>query len=204
MIGVLDYGQGNLFNARNGLLRAGAKRVGVVKTSRGILESDALVIPGVGSFSTAMARLAPLREAILEFSLQKRPLLGICLGMQVLFEEGLEGGRTKGLGLLRGTVRKLVGAPRLPHVGWNTVLAIGEGRLFAGIRNNPQFYFVHSYAAAGVGENAISGMTEYGRPFVSAVESGNVFGVQFHPEKSAGAGARVLGNFVDLAKREMG
>ncbi|MFH1199519.1 MAG: imidazole glycerol phosphate synthase subunit HisH [Candidatus Micrarchaeota archaeon] len=201
MIGILDYGQGNLFNARNGLMRAGAKNAGIVRTSRQIAGCDALVIPGVGSFSTAMLKLALLRETILDFALQKRPILGICLGMQVMFDEGLEGGRTKGLGLLRGTVRKLVGAPRLPHIGWNTVSSRGNGVLFQGLPENPQFYFVHSFAAAGVNENTIAGVTDYGRPFVSAVETGNMFGVQFHPEKSGADGEALLRNFVKYSRR---
>ncbi len=206
MIGVLDYGQGNLYNARNGLRRAGAKRVKVVETRSEIDKCSALVIPGVGSFSEAMKKLEPLRSCLREFVGEGKPLLGICLGMQVLFEEGEEGGKTVGLGLLAGSVRKLRGASKLPHIGWNSVLSnkragVPESLLWKGLPENPFFYFVHSYAGVPVEESVIIGRTEYGKKFVSAVQRRNVFGVQFHPEKSGKNGEKVLANFVELTEK---
>lgn len=196
MIGVLDYGMGNLGSVSYALARIGARSV-VVRTAREIEECSALVIPGVGSFNAAMQELEKLKPAIKWFASTGKPVLGICLGMQVLFERGSEGGSCRGLGLLEGSVRKMRFAPKLPHVGWNNVRAKRKNSLFKGIPNGACFYFVHSYACE-LARECVLGTTKYGKQFVSAAGKENVFGVQFHPEKSGAAGERLLKNFVEL------
>lgn len=177
---IIDAGYGNAFSVRQALIRAGADVVDE--------NEDGVILPGVGAFDTAASNLERAQEAIAS----GRPFLGICLGMQVLFE-GSEEGRKKGLGVLQGRVSKLK-APTLPHMGWNTV-DFNKSRLADGIEK-PWFYFVHSYACP---ENrTVTGWTEYGQRFASVVEKDNVFGVQFHPEKSGESGARLLENFVEV------
>ncbi len=194
---VLDYGSGNLHSAQRALTRAGADVV-VSADLAVAAEADGLVVPGVGAFAACMAALEALgaREVITARVAAGRPVLGICVGAQILFEYGDEHGtHTKGLGLLPGGVSRLAAA-RLPHMGWNTVVAPAGSRLFAGVRPDTRFYFVHSYAArphpalAEIG--ALVAVTDHGGPFVAAVESGPLSATQFHPEKSGDAGAALL------------
>ena len=196
MIGLLDYGGSNLASVSSAFARLGAK-TRIVRRPGEISACDALVIPGVGSFNAAMERLAPLRPAISAFAESGKPALGICLGMQVLFEKGSEGGDVKGLGLLSGSVEKMGFAPKLPHVGWNTAVAVRESPLFRGL-GKEWFYFVHSFACKPSRESDLLAVTEYGQLFASAVERENVLGVQFHPEKSGAAGERLLKNFLEM------
>lgn len=182
-IRILQAGYGNTFSVRKALERAGAK---VVDRSE-----DGVVLPGVGAFDTGASNLEAATSAIQS----GKPFLGICLGMQLLFESSEEG-YEKGLGVLKGRVKRLQ-SRTLPHMGWNTVESAGS-RLLDGVRN-PWFYFVHSYACA---ENeCATGWTTYGQRFASVVEKGNVFGVQFHPEKSGRCGAQVLENFVEVVRQ---
>lgn len=192
---VLDYGSGNLRSAQRALERAGAQ-VDVSADTAAAREADGLVVPGVGAFAACMAGLAAVGGAALinERVRAARPVLGICVGMQVLFEAGVEHGeQTAGLAILPGRIERLA-APRLPHMGWNTVRAAAGSRLFAGLEPDARFYFVHSYAAHR-SSGAVS-FTEYGESFVAAVEHGPVSATQFHPEKSADAGAALLANWV--------
>lgn len=200
VVGVLDYGMGNIASVKAGLARAGAEKVVVVRSSKQISACDSLVVPGVGSFAAAMRQISPLKSSIERFVEQRKPLLGICLGMQLLFEDGNEGGNSKGLGLLRGRVELLAGAPKLPHVGWNQVKQSRKSCLFKSVANEAFFYFVHSYACFPKEESTAISKTDYGTTFVSAVEKQNVFGVQFHPEKSGEQGKRVLQNFLEVAR----
>jgi imidazole glycerol-phosphate synthase subunit HisH len=192
---VLDYGSGNLRSAQRALERVGAD-VTVTADRRAALECDGLVVPGVGAFAACMAGLAGIGgDSIIEDRLTAmRPLLGICVGMQVLFTAGVEHGvETDGLGVLPGRVEQLQ-APVLPHMGWNTVEMCTGSRLFAGLPADTRFYFVHSYAAAHT-----SGLVSYathGSRFAAAVEDGLVSATQFHPEKSGDAGAALLENWV--------
>ena len=192
---VLDYGSGNLRSAQRALERVGAE-VTVTADRTAALEADGLVVPGVGAFAACMAGLRDVEgPAIISARLAaRRPLLGICVGMQVLFEAGVEHGlETDGLGVLPGRVESLH-APVLPHMGWNTVTPAAASALFAGMADGTRFYFVHSYAAHQT-DGAVS-TAHHGEDFVAAVENGVISATQFHPEKSGDAGAAVLENWL--------
>ena len=210
---VLDYGSGNLRSASRALQRAGADVV-VTADADAALKADGLVVPGVGAFAACMRGLRAVRgaEIIAKRLAGSRPVLGICVGMQVLFTEGLEhGDRTPGCGAWPGVVERLE-APVLPHMGWNTVSAPPPTRLFAGIGPQERFYFVHSYAvrswpAPGQGEAGEPGEPDplltwavHGQPFVAAVEDGPLCATQFHPEKSGDTGAALLANWLELIR----
>lgn len=197
-IGILDYGMSNLGSVNSAFARLKAKSV-TVKSATEILNCDGLVIPGVGAFSEAMKQLSRLQAEIAQFAASGRPILGICLGMQVLFEEGTENGISEGLGLLQGKVEKL-SAPKLPHVGWNEVKQTGNAGLFRNITDNSCFYFVHSYACNPSRKKDIVATTVFENRFASAVERGNILGVQFHPEKSGKVGEALLKNFCEVVK----
>lgn len=196
-VAVLDYGSGNLRSAQRAFVRAGAS-VTVTPDVAAAAEADGLVVPGVGAFAACMAGVDTLGagEMVAARVAAGRPVLGICVGAQILFEYGEEHGVvTKGLGLLPGGVTRL-DAPRVPHMGWNTVSAPPLSRLFAGMAPDARFYFVHSYAArpgpALDGAGAAVTVADHGRPFVAAVELGPLAATQFHPEKSGDAGAALL------------
>ncbi|MEO9140112.1 MAG: imidazole glycerol phosphate synthase subunit HisH [Jatrophihabitans sp.] len=192
---VLDYGSGNLRSAQRALERVGAD-VTVTADRAAAHDCDGLVVPGVGAYAACMAGLRGIdAELIVSARVAAgRPLLGICVGMQVLFEGGVEHGvRSTGLGVLPGRVEALR-APVLPHMGWNTVDAAAGSRLFAGLDAETRFYFVHSYAAHET-EGLVT-RTVHGESFVSAVERGPVSATQFHPEKSGDAGATLLENWL--------
>ena len=197
-VAVLDYGSGNLRSAERALARTGAE-VSVTSDYDEALEADGLVVPGVGAFATCMQGLAAVRGAALvrERLERRRPVLGICVGMQVLYEQGVEHGeRTEGVGLLPGAVTRLDAAV-VPHMGWNTVDVAEGSALFAGLEQE-RFYFVHSYAArpAGPEGDALHTTSTHGERFVAAVERGLLSATQVHPEKSGDAGAGLLANWV--------
>ncbi|PZG01378.1 imidazole glycerol phosphate synthase subunit HisH [Micromonospora deserti] len=198
---VLDYGSGNLRSAERALAAAGAN-VTVTDDLAAATEADGLVVPGVGAFAACMAGIEALGAGpvIAERVAAGRPVLGICVGMQVLFEHGDEHGVvTKGLGLLPGGVTRLA-ATRLPHMGWNTVQAPPGSMLFAGLPADSRFYFVHSYAVgdrdALAGAGATVTTAHHETDFVAAVERGPLSAAQFHPEKSADTGAALLRNWL--------
>ncbi len=207
---VLDYGSGNLLSAQRALQRAGAD-VTVTADSGAALNCDGLVVPGVGAFAACMAGLRAIRgEMIIGKRLAgSRPVLGICVGMQVLFAEGVEHGeRTAGCGELPGLVERLA-APVLPHMGWNTVRPPAGTRLLAGFGPDARFYFVHSYAARSLppGAGRLPGqpgplltLATHGQEFIAAVEYGPLCATQFHPEKSADAGTALLANWLELLR----
>ena len=201
---VLDYGSGNLRSAERALTRAGAATT-VSSDAAALRDADGLVVPGVGAFAACMAGLRGVGAAQLigRRLAGGRPVLGICVGMQVLFSYGLEhGARTAGCGEWPGTVERLH-APVLPHMGWNTVKVPAGSRLFAGVEGE-RFYFVHSYAVrqwelppSDLLPAPLVTWAEHGEPFVAAVENGPLSATQFHPEKSGDAGARLLRNWVE-------
>jgi imidazole glycerol-phosphate synthase subunit HisH len=192
---VLDYGSGNLRSAQRALERVGAA-VEVTSEGRAALDADGLVVPGVGAFAACMAGIERIRgSSIIEQRLRSlRPMLGICVGMQVLFEMGVEHGvDAPGLGVLPGRVEQLQ-APVLPHMGWNTVDVCAGSKLFRGMEDGTRFYFVHSYAAHRT--SGLVSWSEHGERFAAAVEDGLVSATQFHPEKSGDAGAALLENWL--------
>ncbi|HEV7204438.1 MAG TPA: imidazole glycerol phosphate synthase subunit HisH [Jatrophihabitans sp.] len=192
---VLDYGSGNLRSAQRALERIGAQ-VSVTADLEAARAADGLVVPGVGAFAACMEGLVGIGggAVIAERVSVGRPVLGICVGMQVLFDAGVEHGvETEGLGVLRGRVEPLH-APVLPHMGWNTVAAPAGSTLFAGLDAATRFYFVHSYAVHET--DGLVATTVHGEPFVAAVEHGPVSATQFHPEKSGDAGATLLENWL--------
>ncbi len=199
-IAVADYGMGNRRSVEKALEKVGAEPV--VTADAGVIQSaEALIVPGVGAFPEAMRKLeeSDLLEATKRFAQSGKPVLGICLGMQVLFESSVEFEQTEGLGLIPGQVAELnAEGEKLPHIGWNEITWSQPSPLNAGLGETEAFYHVHSYAAR-CDERYVIGYGEYGGRFVSAVESENVFGVQFHPEKSSKAGLKLLENFVKLA-----
>jgi len=202
---VLDYGSGNLASARRALQRVGAD-VQVTADFATALDADGLVVPGVGAFAACMAGIRAVRgERIIGRRLAgSRPVLGICVGMQVLFTTGVEHGQTtEGVGEWPGTVERLQ-APIVPHMGWNTVRVGPGSKLFAGLEAGTRFYFVHSYAArrwelqvtAPFPQPVVSWAEHGGDAFVAAVENGPLWATQFHPEKSGDAGATLLENWL--------
>lgn len=201
---ILDYGSGNLRSAERALHRAGAE-VEVTADTHAALEADGLVVPGVGAFAACAQGLRSVGgDKVIDKRLTGgRPVLGICVGMQILFDAGVEHGiEADGVGQWPGTVERLH-AEILPHMGWNTVRAPAESTLFAGLEPDARFYFVHSYAVRSWQlESGLSGQqplvtwAEHGEPFVAAVENGALCATQFHPEKSADAGALLLRNWV--------
>jgi imidazole glycerol-phosphate synthase subunit HisH len=201
---VLDYGSGNLRSAQRALARVGAD-VTVTADLHAAAECDGLVVPGVGAFAACMAGLRGIggEKAIADRIEAGRPVLGICVGMQILFSAGEEFGvHTEGCGVFPGTIDRL-DAPVLPHMGWNTVAPPPDSVLFDGIPGGTRFYFVHSFAlrqrdAAPLRDaGARLTITEHGEPFAAAVEQGVVSATQFHPEKSGDAGAAVLTNWLE-------
>ncbi len=200
-IAVVDYGMGNRRSVEKAIAHIGA-RARVSSDPAELRAADGLVVPGVGAFPRAMANLRDLGldELLREWVLvQRRPVLGVCLGMQLAFEGSTEQGGATGLGLVPGEVHALQGGGlKLPHIGWNEVRFQGSSPLIEGLPQVCAFYHVHSYAPAPSDPGDVVGICEYGSPFVSAVARGSFYGVQFHPEKSSAAGLRMLANFARI------
>jgi glutamine amidotransferase len=198
-VAVLDYGVGNLHSAAKALDRARAE-VRVVPTVAEAAGAAGLVVPGVGAYGACLRGLASAGgpAAVAGWLEGGRPLLGICVGMQLLFEASEEGPIGDGVGVVPGKIRRLTGDVKIPHIGWDEVTVRPGSRLFAGLGDGTRFYFVHSYAPEPDGD-AVAAVCDYGGRFAAAVEHGNLFGTQFHPEKSGGAGLALLANFVTVA-----
>ena len=194
MIAILDYGSGNLRSAQRAFETSG-REVVITSDYEVALNADGLVVPGVGAFAACMEGLIKVRgdQIVRERIAAARPTLGICVGMQILFSQGLEHGVHPGVGIWNATVEKLE-APILPHMGWNTVKAGAGSQLFNGVEEEA-FYFVHSYAVKNpIG--TISTLSNYGEDFLAAVEDGAIAATQFHPEKSGDAGLHLIKNWV--------
>jgi glutamine amidotransferase len=194
-ISIIDYGVGNLHSISKGLEKAGAK-VRLMSDMRDLKEAGCIVFPGVGAFGAAMDKLGPVLPALRNMIESGTPVLGVCLGMQILFDRSEESDG-EGIGAFRGDVKRL-NAPRVPQMGWNDVVWT-EDPLFEGVPQGSQFYFANSYVCHP-SENVSVAETEYGERFPSAVRKGSLCGVQFHPEKSGPPGLRLLSNFVRIAE----
>lgn len=197
-VAVLDYGAANMVSITKALAAVGANVVVAAEPSA-MADVDAIVVPGVGAAAPAMNHLRDrgLLEPLRDWVRAGRPCLGICLGFQIFFEASDEGD-ADALGLVPGRTVALVDAPTLPHIGWNSVDFVRQHPLFDGIADGSYFYFVHSFAPVPADESVVVARTTHGRPFVSAVATGALYGLQFHPEKSSEAGLRVLSNYVGL------
>ena len=198
MVGIIDYGVGNLFSLRSSFQAIGEAAF-VSSDPEELEKADRLVLPGVGAFEDAAAKLraSGLDGFVRQQAAAGKPLLGICLGMQMLFEKSFEYGEHEGLGLLKGQVVPMAGKIdlKIPHMGWNA-LEVKQGRLLADV-DGQYVYFVHSFYAEGC-EASLAAVTEYGIPITAAVEQGNIFGCQFHPEKSGNVGLSILRKFCNL------
>jgi len=205
MIALVDYDAGNVKSVEKAIEKLGGEYV-LTSDPNVIEKADAVILPGVGNFGDCMDKLISrgLDKAIRSFTLAGKPFLGICVGLQLLFDESEESPGVPGLGILKGKIRRFPASENLkvPQIGWNNVSSC-RGRLFEGIEDGTYFYFVHSYYLDAVDPAIVSSKAEYGVKFDSSVESGNVFATQFHPEKSSDAGLRVLRNFLDLVKEGM-
>jgi glutamine amidotransferase len=201
VIAVVDYGMGNKRSVEKALEHVGA-RPQITSDHHALRRAEALILPGVGAFPEAMRRLRAggLDEVVRERAAAGVPLLGICLGMQLLFEASTEHEGETGLGLLAGECTALR-APKLPHIGWNEVQFTRESALVAGLGAVAAFYHVHSFVCRPADESDVVGRGDYGEPFASIVERGNVMGAQFHPEKSSRDGLALLRNFAALSAR---
>ncbi len=195
-IAIIDYGAGNLRSVVNAFEKVGF--AGSVTTDpKDVLKADAVVLPGVGAAGDTMTSLGArgMIPAIKETIARKKPFFGVCLGLQLLFDTSEEGS-TECLGVLAGTVRHFPGAVKSPHMGWNQVRLKGKEPLFAGVPDNTNFYFVHSYYAEPADKKFIAGETDYGVTFCSVYVKGNLVATQFHPEKSGDLGIKLYANFV--------
>jgi imidazole glycerol-phosphate synthase subunit HisH len=199
MIAIVDYGMANLRSVEKALLRVGGEPV-VTSDPKVVATAEKVVLPGVGAFCAAMTNLhrAGLHDAVLEFLAAGRPFLGICLGLQMLFEESNEMGATAGLGVLPGRVVRFEDSfdLKVPHIGWNALHFPRESRLLQGLEEGVRVYFVHSYYPEPVDSALIAATSDYGVDFCCAVEQGNIAATQFHPEKSGAVGLQILRNFV--------
>jgi glutamine amidotransferase len=201
-IAIVDYRMGNLRSVEKGFAAAGVPGVGITGDPEVVARARGIVLPGVGAFRDAAANLASsgMREVLLERVAGGVPLLGICLGMQLLATVGLEDGEWAGLDLVPGDCERLPGGVKIPHMGWNTVDYPRPSALFDGIDEGSAFYFVHSYHLVPSDPSAVIGSTVHGVPFAAAVQSGSVYGLQFHPEKSSETGLALLRNFAVIVE----
>ncbi len=202
MIAIIDYGVGNLFSLRSSLREIGAEAV-VTSDETVIAAADRIILPGVGAFEDAARKLreSGMAEVVKREAAAGKPMMGICLGMQLMFDVGYEYGVHEGLGLIRGSVRPIADVIpegyKIPHIGWNLLRFRKESPLFKYIREEDYVYFVHSYYAAECDDSVIA-VTEYGAELTAAVANGNVYGCQFHPEKSGEVGMKILKAFMEL------
>jgi glutamine amidotransferase len=199
IVAILDYGVGNLYSITCALKRLGAE-VKLINTVKDGLEADALILPGVGNFTPVAEKLSSERETICDYIEAGRPLLGICLGLQILLE-GSEEGDGKGLSLIPGSARRLPKGVKIPHIGWNTLTIVKQHEFIEGVQDGSWVYFVHSYYPSLTDKECVLAETHYGLTFPSIVGRDALIGTQFHPEKSAETGKTLLKNFLKMIKR---
>ncbi len=201
MIAILDYDAGNLKSVEKALRFLGEEGL-ITRDRREVAKADKLILPGVGSFGAAMQQLKKyeIDKMLEEAAAEGKPLLGICLGLQLLFDGSEESPGAEGLHLLRGSILRIPDREglKIPHIGWNSLQLSPDGRLFAGVAEGTYVYFVHSYYLKAEDEGIVKASTEYGTHIHASVESGNIFACQFHPEKSSAAGLRILSNFAKI------
>lgn len=201
MIAIIDYDAGNIKSVEKALQKLGQEVI-ITRTAEEILNADKVILPGVGAFGDAMQNLKKynLDQVIRQVVENGTPFLGICLGLQLLFERSDESKGVEGLGILKGEICKIPenGELKIPHMGWNSLHLQHDGRLFRGLEENAYVYFVHSYYLKAEEEEIVKATTEYSVNIHASVEKGNVFACQFHPEKSSDVGLQILKNFVEL------
>jgi glutamine amidotransferase len=201
LISIIDYGVGNLRSVQKAfeLLEIDA----VITEDKSVIrESKGIILPGVGAFPDAMKELESkgLTDIIIQEAQKGKPILGICLGMQLLFEVGYEVEETKGLGLIKGSIDKITGDVKIPHMGWNNLEIVNEDTILKGLPRDSYAYFVHSFYATVTNKENLDATTFYGTSIPAVVSNGNVIGIQFHPEKSGEVGMQILKNFGELVK----
>ena len=201
MIAIIDYNAGNLKSVEKALHFLGEDCV-ITRNFHEIKTADKVILPGVGAFGDAMEQLKKyeLDKVIHQVTAENKPFLGICLGLQLLFEKSEESPGVEGLGILKGEILRIPAAEglKIPHMGWNNIRFPNKGRLFAGVPEDAYVYFVHSYYLKAQDEKIVTATTEYGTHIHASVESGNLFACQFHPEKSSHVGLQILKNFAKL------
>lgn len=202
MIAIIDYGVGNLFSLKSSFEKIGEKAI-VTGEKDELLKADRVILPGVGAFGDAADKLkeSGLFEFVKELSKTGKPIMGICLGMQLLFDKGYEYGEHEGLGLIKGEVRPISDVIpkglKIPHIGWNALKFKKDSKIFKYLNDGDFVYFVHSFYGANC-DDSVSAVSEYGAELTASVESGNVYGCQFHPEKSGDTGLKILKAFCEL------
>lgn len=205
MIAIIDYDAGNIKSVEKAMISLGEEIV-ITRDARTILSADGVILPGVGAFGDAMEKLHAygLVEVIRKCVDKGTPFLGICLGLQLLFESSEESPGVEGLHILDGKILRIPDAQglKIPHIGWNDLCFPNEGRLFKGLPENSYVYFVHSYYLEAADPNIVTATTEYGTHIHASVEKDNVFACQFHPEKSSEAGMQILKNFIEITKKD--
>ena len=211
MIAIIDYDAGNIKSVEKALqylIRQDSDRVVLTRDRDVILAADRVILPGVGSFGDAMEKLRGygLESVIHAYVESGRPFLGICLGLQLLFEESEESPGVRGLGLLKGKITRIPEGEgrKVPQIGWNDITVNPKDRLFAGIPDHSYVYFVHSYYLEAENREEVAATTEYGVRIDAAVEAGNIFACQFHPEKSSEVGLQILKNFMEIQRTDVG
>ena len=204
MITIVDYGMGNLRSVQKAF-ELFSSNIKISSSAKDILDSEKIVLPGVGAFGKAMEELKKrnLAQSIKQFIKEEKPFLGICLGLQLLFSESEEGGRIKGLGILEGTVKKFEDnmGLKIPHMGWNKISVRGQGsgvNVLEEVPDNSYMYFVHSYYVEPVDRDIVLCETEYGNAFTSGIHRDNIYAFQFHPEKSQAVGLKIVKNFASI------
>ena len=201
MIAIIDYDAGNIRSVEKAMAKLG-QEVWITRDRERIMNADKVILPGVGSFGDAMAHLREynLVEVIKDVVAEKKPFLGICLGLQLLYESSEETPGVEGLGILKGKILKIPEQEglKIPHMGWNSLHLQNDGRLFRGIEQNPYVYFVHSYYLKAEEEETVKATTEYSVKIHASVEKDNIFACQFHPEKSSAVGLQILKNFAAI------
>ena len=206
MVAIIDYGVGNLFSLKSSFSAIGADAV--VTSSKSELErAESIILPGVGAFCDAAKKLkdSGLEDTVISLAKAGKPLMGICLGMQLLFEKSYEYGEHRGLGLIKGEIKPIESVIpkgyKIPHIGWNSLEIKKQTPIFENVKNGEYVYFVHSYFAADC-KSSVTAVSDYGAPLTASVQAGNIFGCQFHPEKSGETGLKILRSFVALGEEK--